>query len=31
LHHGATSKNGEDRIRTCGKELTLRRISNPVL
>ena len=23
--------NGEDRIRTCGKELTLRRISNPVL
>jgi hypothetical protein len=22
---------GEDRIRTCGKELTLRRISNPVL
>ena len=27
----ATSQSGEDRIRTCGKELTLRRISNPVL
>ena len=31
LHPSATYQSGEDRIRTCGRKLILRRISNPVL